>query len=203
VRKLKDGGTAIGYIEDDFDCPNPLEDCDGFGRIYRRDRDAGPESKDMFDKETGRKAGFKANKYAVLLDKYEHGQSVWSVAGEGMECKWDTSRDAGVWVPDDSCLEHIKGVVKAAGSLAEIRNAAGRQEASKCAREACELYTQWCNGECYGFAIDIYNKDGEFIDSESFGGYVGYDNVIASLTDTIDLIAAHREESVKVGNAGI
>lgn len=44
---------------------------------------------------------------AVLLDCYDHGGQVWSLAGEGSQCRWDTSRGAGVWVPDEHATDEI------------------------------------------------------------------------------------------------
>lgn len=47
------------------------------------------------------------NPMAVMLDVYEHSGTSYSLSGEGMQCRWDTSRNAGVWIPDDSCMENI------------------------------------------------------------------------------------------------
>ncbi len=34
----KDGNLLVGYLDDDSDCMNPLEDCDGMGHIYTSHR---------------------------------------------------------------------------------------------------------------------------------------------------------------------
>ena len=44
---------------------------------------------------------------AVLLDVYDHSGLHWSIHGGGMQCRWDTSRGAGVWIPDDDCRQLI------------------------------------------------------------------------------------------------
>lgn len=44
---------------------------------------------------------------AVMLDVYDHSGLHWSISGGGMQCRWDTSSGAGVWVPDDCCREEI------------------------------------------------------------------------------------------------
>lgn len=49
-----------------------------------------------------RAAGEIGTKGSVLLDCYEHSGQHWSISGTGMQCRWDTSSGAGVWVPDDN-----------------------------------------------------------------------------------------------------
>ena len=44
---------------------------------------------------------------AVLLDCYQHGGCIWSLAGTGTQCRWDTSTGAGVWVPDSEARLEI------------------------------------------------------------------------------------------------
>jgi hypothetical protein len=48
------------------------------------------------------------NSLAVPLDIYEHGGIVYSVAGTGMQCRWDTARVGAVWVPDTTAEENIR-----------------------------------------------------------------------------------------------
>ena len=81
------------------------------------------------------------------LSYYEHGLCLWSVAGElpaGARCPWDSVAFAGVWLPD-------------AETLASARNYGGRTRRHfmrKRARQACDAYTQWCNGDVYGYEIE-------------------------------------------------
>lgn len=57
--------------------------------------------------EEARAAGEIGDVDAVVLDVYEHGGVAWSVSGEGMQCRWDTSSGAGVWVPDTCARDEI------------------------------------------------------------------------------------------------
>lgn len=52
-------------------------------------------------------AGKIGNPDRVILDVYQHSGTKWSIAGEGMQCQWDTANGAGVWVPDDSLLSEL------------------------------------------------------------------------------------------------
>lgn len=54
-----------------------------------------------------RSRGLIGNNLAIKLDIYEHGGISYSVSGEGMQCRFDTSRGAAVWVPDDCARENI------------------------------------------------------------------------------------------------
>ena len=59
-----------------------------------------------------------------------------------------------------------------------------RPKAREYARQACELYSAWCNGECYFVTVEKWkltlDEDGDiyakFMDSESGGNIVGSDN---------------------------
>jgi len=66
---------------------------------------------------------FPGEPYAQLLDCYSHGNDWWSMAGRGMQCRWDTSRGAGVWIPDKYCLEeiHTAGDLDAVAFIEENR----------------------------------------------------------------------------------
>lgn len=48
------------------------------------------------------------NPLAVPLDIYEHGGIVYSLAGGGMQCRWDTTQGGAVWVPDEDAEENIR-----------------------------------------------------------------------------------------------
>tara|TARA_R110001583_G_scaffold7080_3_gene35226 strand:+ start:602 stop:1591 length:990 start_codon:yes stop_codon:yes gene_type:complete len=61
------------------------------------------------------------NKYAVLLDVYKHSGEYWSVSEEGRQCGWDTSRGAGVFVPDEYMEPQLdsEADIYAFGSISE------------------------------------------------------------------------------------
>jgi hypothetical protein len=73
---------------------------------------------------------------AFWLNYYEHGQSAWSLYGEGTQCRWDTTSYGGI----------IMGDYKQLKSLDHAQRASS-------AREALKEYTSWCNGEVYEFSF--------------------------------------------------
>tara|TARA_R110002096_G_scaffold45568_2_gene122276 strand:- start:196 stop:858 length:663 start_codon:yes stop_codon:yes gene_type:complete len=91
------------------------------------------------------------------LDVYRHGCEIWSLTGEGSNCCWDTSRNAGL-------LEYL-----------------GRpEEATKQrAKRFLEIYNQWVSGDVY--FVEVTDASGELIDSCS--GLYGEDGVKHFLAD--------------------
>jgi len=163
----QNGTTYRITVHADEAPPNPLEDWCEMGTIlslYRRHRNFDP---------AGVEVAIAGNPDAVPLSYYEHGLCRWSVAGElpaALCCPWDSVGFAGVWLPD-------------AGTLASARNYGGRtrlQFMHKRAREACDAYTQWCNGEVYGYQVERVTTcgtcDGEQAELlDSCWGFFGLD----------------------------
>lgn len=102
-RKLDDGRMVIGYLMQDEDCRNPLEDCDGMGEVHsfcRRHHRT--KTRDDYSEH---------NPYHVPLSYFEHGSCIWGVAGsmEGMpDFRWDGTSFAGFWEADQECINSIK-----------------------------------------------------------------------------------------------
>lgn len=216
--------------------------------------------------------------WMCLLDIYSHGGDVFSVSGEQVADVWDTTRDGGIWVPDQACEEHIRftairsmlpsgtnveyrtqlnpdgscirrkckpgeasyfwdtqgnptGEVpderyvnlityvlpdgQARGGyknfVTAIRAAAKalgvkidpkqfkdycRKEALICARQAVEVFNDWCAGRCYGVVVEVMSPIGDTIDDEedSCWGYVGEENAEESLKDTVEAKVKHLTE---------
>lgn len=136
----QDGQTYRISIYPDGDTSNPLDDWSEMGRILSLNR-----RHVNFDP-GGVEAAIENDADAVPLSYFEHGQCRWSVAGElpaGCRCPWDSVPFAGVWLPD-------------ADTLASARNYGGRTRRHfmrKRARQACDAYTDWCNGDVYGFEV--------------------------------------------------
>lgn len=117
IRELADGGWVVGYLCQDNNASNPLEDCDACGHIYDGRRDVIHEIRDKYREAVGIDhygdliEDFKPDPLIVLLDVYSHGMDAWRVHGGGRyfpDEQWDVSNCAGVWVPDKYCVEHIE-----------------------------------------------------------------------------------------------
>jgi hypothetical protein len=135
-------------IEHDDSPSNPLdEDGTANGKIYSLGR-----NQVSYDPDAVRDA-VKNNPDHVKLSYSEHGLCRWSVYGGfvlGQEFDFDRVDFAGVWVPDEGALSNIdfKGT--------DPEPAARRERILKYAEGVCEQYTQWCNGEVYGYIVSAY-----------------------------------------------
>ncbi|OHD23795.1 MAG: hypothetical protein A2Y38_17040 [Spirochaetes bacterium GWB1_59_5] len=85
---------------------------------------------------------------AFMLDYYEHGGSAWSLHGEGMQCRWDTSSYDGILIWENKPSD---------------MGAKTREARAKDANSFLETYNCWANGQGYGYEIE--NEEGEDIDS--------------------------------------
>lgn len=69
---------------------------------------------------------------AFALDIYEHGGRQYSFSGEGMQCRWDTSRGAAMWIPDDDARQCIVADTAKSLGLGEVAyRKDGHDEASR------------------------------------------------------------------------
>lgn len=167
----------IEIIHDEFS-ENPLKAFDGMGEIYSFSQ------RHINYMDPGAVMSLPG---AVPLSYFEHGNCLWFVAGDptppGVEFQWDGVRYAGVWAPDKECLESNPHPAGTEETTAWLR---------KQARQACELYTAWCNGECYGYRIWAVEKVGDYDDPDDYGnkdniweddcwGYYGWDGVISAV----------------------
>ncbi|HDT5863126.1 TPA: hypothetical protein QHB43_003043 [Aeromonas hydrophila subsp. hydrophila] len=80
----------------------------------------------------------------VQLDCYEHGGQVWSITGSGHQCRFDTSRGAGVWVPDDAATQAIdsRQGVYAFGTIDKCRGE-WRVRCDSAPSDMSELFPSW------------------------------------------------------------
>jgi hypothetical protein len=123
---------------------NPCDDFDGFGRVVSFcSKHVNYEHPDKIA----------ADPDMVPLSYFEHGNCKWGVQGTmtGMpDFCWDGVEVAGVWYPDDVLREEAesRGIKPATAERAELM--------AQFAAEACQTYTQWCNGEIYNIRVAAY-----------------------------------------------
>lgn len=91
---------------------------------------------------------------AFIVSCYEHGSSHWGLQGEVTQCQWDTAKVAGVLVWENPVNELGPKTY---------------EDRQKDARAFLEEYTNWCNGNCYGYVIE--DDNGKVTDS--CGGFIG------------------------------
>jgi len=166
----------VFYGIDADPCPsNPCTDQDGFGHIYSfcsrhcNFKDPRILSEDFF----------KDNPHCIPLSYFEHGECLWGVAGtlsNTPDFRWDGVEIAGYWEPDKCLLDEVT----------ELTPEAARARMEEFATQACETYTQWCNGE--GSALYDRRSDYRYSSTvleDSLGGLYGWDYAESELNTAL------------------
>jgi hypothetical protein len=104
---------------------------------------------------------------AFWLEYYEHGPGAYSLKGQGFQCRWDTTRLAGILLwehdPDDM-------------------GAKTPQKRAEDANSFLEAYNNWMNGWVYGHILETV--DGE--DIHSCWGYDDTDYMISEVNGHLE-----------------
>ena len=91
---------------------------------------------------------------AFILSYFEHGNCVWGHQGETPNCQWDTTKVAGVLVWEQP---------------AKNLGPKSYMDREKDARNYLEEYTDWANGQCFGYTL----TDDDGTAKDSCGGFIG------------------------------
>ncbi len=176
---LPNGVTIIGYLWHDQDTSNPCEDCDGVGKV----RSFSPRHINNIDRDEA-VVMLDDDAMVVPLSYFEHGNSIWDTIGSlsrTPDFRWDGVEFAGIWEPDQSCRDEIyhryktwkkeQGIRK---TDEKTRRAKYQEIATVLAKQCCETYTSWVNGECYGYSVEVFDNKNRFVKTEDqCGGFIG------------------------------
>jgi hypothetical protein len=179
IKETKEG-YEVKYLTYDEYTENPFENWDGIGKFYHW-KEQGKEEYLKYCELLGynpdtREKEKEDNPLAIRIDKYEHGNIYYSIKGEGYQCRWDTSHTWAVWYPDKCALEEIKRFKTKKEQ---------RKRAIELARNACQLFNNWANGNIYCIVKETYNKNKEKIDYDIVGGYFGGNDALKALETEI------------------
>ena len=155
-----DGFKVLVFIERDELAESPMDTDEGFGTFYsfntRHTNFLHPDKA----KEIARE-----NPNARFLSYFEHGQCRWMPCNSdkrmyGGDWQWDGVDVAGLWVPS----EH---------SEPQDGMSAKDWYDADCAAD-CKIFTDWCNGEVYGYIVKL-KAGGKTFRSDSCWGFHGTD----------------------------
>ena len=175
-----DKGYDVKYLTYDCYADNPFDNQDGMGNFYHW-KDKGRDELEKYCEYLGYDIGTrvkigKENPLAVKIDKYEHGGISYSIAGQGMQCQFDTSSAWAVWFPDKCALDEI---------MTYKTKETQRKRALEIAKEACELFNNWANGECFCIVKETFDLNKESIEYDIVGGYYGRESAEEALKTDI------------------
>jgi len=174
-------------LEQDSDCESPL-DCDpGVTITYRKGArnvlGNTPETPEEHQ-ETARRidAG-----ELIGLPVYAYVHSGVALNTTGFNCPWDSGQSGFIHITRKTTLEWQGGKVLTAKRRAAVLDSL---------RAVVETYSQWLNGECYGYIISTAptddNPDCEELDS--CYGFIGYDYAMQEAKSQADW---HAEDIIK------
>ena len=141
-------GRHIAFVDvRPYECAeNPLHDCGGLGDIISLSRRHSSYDAERF-------SHYYKDKDCVVLSYFAHGDCIWSPAGKlpsGANCPWDSVDVAGLWLPDKYLTRDVLS------PLGKIGGKRRRAKAEELAAIACKVFTQWCNGHVYEYAVIVY-----------------------------------------------
>ena len=108
-------------------------------------------------------------KLFYLVDRYQHGNVHYSVAGSRSyaDSQWDVASGCGVFVPCDDVQEQFQKMKSEQGEMAAF------EHFTQDSNNILDSYSSWCNGEVYGYLVSIYNKNGELEDTDESWNIIG------------------------------
>lgn len=153
----------VGCLKIDYSPLGFFEDDEGAG-TFKEFRNI--DSRDEF------LASLKKSSLFYLVDKYEHGSVHYSVSNTHNypDKKWDVSHGCAVYVPSEYIQEeYIKAKKK-------MSVAQAKEKFIKDANSTLDSYSDYCNGEVYGYSVVTYNKEGKVLSEEECWGFIGNKN---------------------------
>lgn len=180
IIKKTEKGYEAKYLAYDTEPTNPFENDEGLGNFYHW-KDYGREQLKKYCELLGYDIDTREKiredcLLAVRIDKFEHSGIVYSVTGEGYQCRWDTSHSWAVWYPNEILLEDIYRFKT---------KKTQRKRAIELARQSCEVFNQWASGDVYVIVKETYNKNKKQIDYDCICEYFGYEDSLKALKTDI------------------
>ena len=188
-------GFSVLWLDNDDYPENPLETWDGVGRIYTARRHAKIQEHHAMQEALGLDRDWRvdqdgdqsAHPDVVKLDCYKHSGETWSVTQTGQNCRFDRSAGAGVWIPDETLF----------AILQTLPDSERKEQRIVYARQACELYNSYLNGDVYALKVAYFDINGLEIEADKdtsvdveVSGLFGYKEAVAYLEQTAQRIRA-------------
>jgi hypothetical protein len=178
LRKDDDGNLVMGYITHDDSPSDYWTSAEGLGEFREFTSQDDQDEWIAEQKDEG--------KVALIVNKYEHGNVHYSVAGTVAyhHGSWDSAPRA-VFVPCDYVQEQYQKKVAAGEPEAEIE-----AWLKKDSNGILDEYSTWCNGGTYCIVSETWEFDENtgaltYQDYEVMGGYIGLDVADGSLDEIL------------------
>lgn len=105
-----------------------------------------------------------------LVDKYEHGSVHFSVSQTHNypDQRWDVAHGCAIYVPCDYIQDEYKKLAKKEGVEA------AKARFVNDSNGVLDEYSNWCNGEVYGYSVTVFDKKGQELENDECWGFIGY-----------------------------
>lgn len=153
----------VGYLAHDSSPQDFFESDDGAGTFIEFSN-VGERDKKMAELN-------KTKKLFYLVDKYDHSQVHYSIAETANypDKQWDVTPGKAVFIPCDDIQGQYKKMKKEKGEAIAFK------EFIKDSNITLDQYSNWCNGDVYGYQIILFDKKGQQLSEDSCWGYIGSD----------------------------
>lgn len=154
----------VGLLQYDNDAQDFFENDEGAGKFIEfRSSSHAQETMEKLSK---------GNSLFYLVNKYAHGNVHYSISGTKTypDEQWDVSRGCGVFIPCDYIQKEFKKMKKSHGE------GEAYEHFIKDSNSVLNSYSDWCNGEVYGYSVIILDKDGHEIDCDECWGFIGFEH---------------------------
>ncbi len=195
VEKLPDGTYMAGYLVQDEDCSNPVDDCDGMGKLLNKTHRHGHDEKELFSEmgldgygniSEDDEEPTPPSKYSVLLHYGEHGPGSghWSVNVAACtvaraDLEEAVRKSDGLWIPKNDCdTDEIESRIKTAcfhpswemekleAEYPELVAKLLPEILIAYVKSCLGPYNEWLSGDCWGVCLDRWDAEGERIEDE-------------------------------------
>lgn len=153
----------VGCLKVDQSPMDFFEDDDGSGTFKKF---SSVDSRDEF------LATLKKSSLFYLVDKYEHGNVHYSISNTQNypDQRWDVSHGCAVYIPCDYIQDEYKKAKK------KMTVAEAKDKFIKDSNSVLDSYSDYCNGEVYGYSVVTYDKQGKSLSEDECWGFIGNKN---------------------------
>lgn len=154
----------VGMLNDDTDPQEYFESDEGEGSLIQF-RSAAER-----DLEVAKLS--RTKKLFYVVSKFAHGNVHYSVSGTNSygNDRFDVAQGCAVHIPSSYIQSEYRKMKRTHGE------GEAYEHFLKVANQTLDSYSDWCNGEVYGYTVITFDKAGNELDVEQCWGYVGKEN---------------------------
>lgn len=158
-----DDKIIVGLLQHDQDAQDYFENDDGAGEFIEF------RSAEQRDNEISKLS--KTKKLFYVVNKYDHGNVHYSVGGSKTypDERWDVSHGCAIFIPCDYIQTEFRKMKRVDGIDAAYEHFIADSN------KVLDNYSDWCNGEVYGYSVLTFDKEGNELDCDECWGFIGSD----------------------------